>query len=265
MGWRGRLKLPKEHGAWAMLYVPLVIGTLAAHGERRPVLWLSAAVTFLFIARESLLAWWRARRRRQEATRARTVMLIYFALALLFGAPLILEHQRWGVIPLALGAFGLLLVNAEQAARLEDRTVRGEILAILGLTMTAPAAHYVIRGRWEAEAFVLWGVSALYFASSVFYVKLRMTAAHGRSPELRARARRQCALYHSFLIAALVGLALTHRMGVFLTLAFAPALGRALWHVVRPAEQVNLRRVGIAEIINAVVFLIFAALAFRHT
>jgi hypothetical protein len=51
---------------------------------------------------------------------------------------------------------------------------------------------------------------------------------------------------------------------VFLTIAFAPALGRAFWHVVQPAERVNLRRVGIAEIFNALVFLIFAALAFRR-
>ena len=264
MGWRDRLKWPKEHGAWAMLYVPLVIGTLVAEGERRPVLWLSTAVTFLFIARESVLAWWRARRRGREAASARALMLIYLALALVFGAPLLLDYRLFGLIPLAIGAAVLLLVNAEQAARLEDRTILGELLAILGLTMTAPAAHYVIRREWEAMAFGLWGVSALYFVSSVFYVKLRLSAAYGRSPEQCAQARRRCALYHAFLIVALLGLALTHRMGVFLTIAFAPALGRALRHIVRPAERVDLRRVGIAEIVNALVFLIFATLAFRH-
>ncbi|MCS6816627.1 MAG: YwiC-like family protein [Blastocatellia bacterium] len=263
MGWRGRLKLPKEHGAWAMLYVPLAIGTLAAEGERRPVLWLGLAVTFLFIARESVLAWWRARRRGQRAESARTLTLIYLGLALVFGAPLLLEYRLFGLIPLAIGAMGLLFVNAEQAVRLEDRTILGELLAILGLTMTAPAAHYAIRREWEPMAVGLWGVSALYFASSVFYVKLRVQAAYGRSPERRERARRQCAIYHAFLIIALLGLAFTHRMGVFLAIAFAPALGRALRHVVRPAERVDLRRVGLAEIANALVFLIFAALAFR--
>jgi hypothetical protein len=264
MGWRARLKLPREHGAWVMLYVPLVMGTMVAHGPRRPILWLSVAVTFLFIARESFLAWWRARRRDQEAIRARRLMLVYLCLAFAFGAPLVLLDRLFGLIPLAIVAFGLLLVNAEQVVQREDRTITGEVLAILGLTMTAPAAHYVIRGRWEAMALGLWGASALYFVSSVFYVKLRMAAAHGRSLEQRERARRQCALYHSFLIAALLGLVLTHRLGVFLTIAFAPALGRAFWHVVQPAERVNLRRVGIAEIFNALVFLIFATLAFRR-
>ncbi len=262
MSWRGRLKLPKEHGAWAMLYVPLAIGMLAAEGERRPVLWLSLAVTFLFLARESVLAWWRARRRGREARSARTLMLLYLGLALTFGAPLLLEYRLFGMIPLAIGALGLLLVNAEQAARLEDRTILGELLAIFGLTMTAPAAHYVIQREWEPMAWGLWGASALYFASSVFYIKLRMQAAHGR-PERREQMRRQCAIYHAFLIAALFGLALTHRMGVFLALAFAPALGRALRHILRPAERVNLRRVGLVEIFNALVFLIFATLAFR--
>jgi hypothetical protein len=264
MGWRARLKLPKEHGAWAMLYVPLAIGTLAAEGERRPVLWLSLAVTFLFIARESALAWWRARRRGHEARRARTAMSLYLALAAACGAPLLLNHRLFGVIPLAMGAVVLLWANLEQAVRREDRTVAGELLAIVGLTMTAPAAHYVIRQTWEAAAFGLWGVSVLYFASSVFYVKLRMAAAYGRSPEQRERARWRCAVYHAFVIAALLGLALTHRMGVFLVLAFAPALGRALWHVGRPAGRVDLRRVGIGEILNALVFLTFAALAFRR-
>lgn len=262
-GLRGRLKLPKEHGAWAMLYVPFGVGALTARPGGWPLLWLGLAATFLFIARESALAWWRARRRGRPEREALRFLLLYMSLALVFGAPLLLIYRLWGVIPLAAGAILLLFLNAEQAVRREDRTVRGEILAILGLTLTAPAAHYVGSRGWDDTALWLWGFSALYFASSVFYIKWRVLAAHGRETAQRDRARRQCAFYHAFLLVALLLLVFAQQMEIVLLVAFAPALGRALWYVAKPEERVNLKRVGLWEIAHALFFLIFAALAFR--
>ena len=78
---RARLKLPKEHGAWAMLYVPLVAGVLVAGSFSWRVVLIALAMTFIFIARESVLAWWRAHRRGGDKQESLRVMLIYLALA----------------------------------------------------------------------------------------------------------------------------------------------------------------------------------------
>ena len=66
---RSALKLPKEHGAWAMFYIPFVLGLLVSGNFNVPSLLLLIAATAAFISRESLLIWWRARRRAQPRRR----------------------------------------------------------------------------------------------------------------------------------------------------------------------------------------------------
>jgi hypothetical protein len=226
------------------------------------VLWLSLSATFLFIARESLLIWWRARSRGREADAARRLLVIYLALGAICGAPLIFHHQLFGLAPFALAGVILLAVNAQQAVRLEERTVLGESLAIIGLTMTAPAAYYVARGSWSSVAGWLWALSALYFASSVFYVKLRVLTLHARQPQARERVWRHCAFYHSFLLVSLLLIAATGSLHLFALIAFAPVLIRSFWSLLKPANRLNLRRAGVLEIIYSLVFLVFTTLTF---
>jgi hypothetical protein len=262
MNFRTTLQLPREHGAWAMLSVPFLIGVLVGGGQSWRVLWLGLAMTFVFIAREPLLLWQRARRRGKDSGAARRLVFIYFGLAALFSAPLLVFHHLFGLVLLGLLVMILLGVNTWQAGQREDRTVLGESLAILGLTLTAPAAHYVARGRWEVVALWLWALSALYFTSSVFYVKLRVLEST-RKEQARKQAWRHCALYHASLSISLVVLALTSSVYLFALVAFAPALLRAFWSLLKPAGQLNLRRIGVMEICYSLVFLIFMAIAFR--
>lgn len=264
MSWHATLKLPKEHGAWAMVSVPLIIGAVVAGSFSWRVVLLTLSATFLFIARESLVAWWRARQRGRVQRDAPLRLLIYGGLAAGFGAPLVFVYRLIWLIPFGVVAVALLAINTKQTEQLEERTIIGEILAIIGMTMTAPAAHYVARGEWHKTALWLWALSALYFTSSVFYVKLRVLTAHARTDELRRQIRRRCALYHGFLLGALLVFTLTGNVNLFAVIAFAPALGRAFWHLVNPAGQLNLRRVGMLEIVYSLVFLVFIALSFSR-
>jgi hypothetical protein len=263
MSIRKRLKLPKEHGAWAMLYVPLAAGASVAGGISWRVVLIALATTFILVARESILAWWRARSRGASNRESFRMMLVYLALAAASAAPLILISRLYWLAPLGLASVILLAVNAEQGARREDRTVTGEVIAILGLTLTAPTAYYVARREWDGVALWLWALCALYFASSVFYVKLRVHWLNRRKPQARRQALVRCALYHSFLLAGLAALAAIGSLNVFALAAFAPVLGRSFWQLLKPAAKLNLRRVGVLELVYSVVFLVFITLTFR--
>lgn len=263
---RSTLKLPKEHGAWAMFYVPFVLGLLVAGKFNLPALLLLLSATAVFIARESLLVWWRARKRgrqTQSAAEAGRLLTIYFLIAAATGVPLIAVYKLYWLIPLGLAGSMLLLVNGWQAADFEDRTVQSEVLAIIGLTMTAPAAFYVANGQWGQIAWWLWGLSAAYFASSVFYVKLRVAWLHAKNASEKSRVRRQCVGYHCFLIASLLVLSVTGSLPLFALVAFAPVLARTLRSLLKPENHLNLKRIGIAEIGYSVVFLLFITLTFR--
>ena len=263
MSLRSTLKLPKEHGAWAMLYVPFVLGTAVAGRVNWPVLLLLLSATAAFISRESLLVYWRARARGRDATEAGKALLIYLALAAAFGLPLILAFELFWLIPLGGIGAALLLINGRQAARMEERETMSEIMAIAGLTMTAPAAYYAASGRWELTAFWLWLLSALYMASSVFYIKLRVYRLNPRKQAEQRLALRSCAFYHSFLIVALPALIVAGSLSLIAFIAFAPALVRTFWGMLAPKSKVNLTRAGILEIVYSLIFLVCAALGFR--
>jgi len=265
MSLRFALKLPKEHGAWAMLYVPFVLGVAVAGRVNWQVLLLLLSATAVFISRESLLVYCRARARGRDATEAGRTLLLYLALAAAFGSPLIFACNLFLLIPLGLVGAALLLINGKQATRMEERSTTGEIMAIGGLTMTAPAAYYAASGRWDVTAFWLWLLSALYMASSVFYIKLRVYRLNPRKQAEQRQALRSCAFYHSFLIVALLALIFAAGWGLFVFIAFAPALLRTFWGMVRPKTKMNLTRAGILEIVYSMIFLVCAALNFHAT
>ena len=157
MSIRSKLKLPKEHGAWAMLYVPFVLGVMVAWKMSLPVLLLLLATSALFISRESLLVWWRAQKRGRQtdsSNQAGRLLILYGLIAAATGAPLILSYHFYWLLPLAVIGCVALAVNGKQATEFEDRTVQSEVIAIAGLTMTAPAAYSVALGGWNQTA--LW-------------------------------------------------------------------------------------------------------------
>ena len=246
-----------------MLYVPFVAGALVGGSFSLRIVLLFFAITFFFIARESLLAWWRGRRQARPAEGSGRTALIYLALAALSGAPLVLVYKLyWLAVPATVGVI-LLAINAEQAARRQDRTLSGEFMAIGGLTLTAAAALYTGSGRWDITSLWLWAMCALYFASSVFYVKLRVYTMSPRKEEARRHMWWASAGYHLFLLAGLAAFAATGSLSLFALVAFTPVLGRTFWSLFKPARQINLKRIGVLEIIYSVVFLVFITLSFR--
>src|SRR5262249_40827381 len=175
MSLRYTLKLPKEHGAWAMLYVPFVLGVAVAGRVNWPVLFLLLSATAVFISRESLLVFWRAHARGRDAAETGRTLLLYFALAAAFGLPLILAVKLFWLIPLGVIGAALLLINGRQATRMEERSTTGGIMAIAGLTMTAPAAYYPPSGRWEMTALWVWLFGPAYIASHRFFTTLSLS------------------------------------------------------------------------------------------
>ena len=263
MGIGANLGIPKEHGAWGMLYVPLVAGALVAGAGGWRFALLTAAVTFLFVGRESVLRLWRARARGRSDRDSLRRVCVYLLLASASGAPLIwVWRLRW-MAALGGAALALLAWNAVQVVRREERTMFTEVLGIAGLTLTAPAAHYAGRMEWTSTAWWLWCLHALYFSGSVFYVRLRVRAAHPKGAGDLTSIRWLCGAYHLVLLPAVVVVPDMGASRLLLMAAYLPVIARAVWHVARPGTRLSLRRIGRLEIVYSLVFLGFVVAAFR--
>lgn len=238
-----------------MLYVPMLLGFLVGRTWTWNILTLFLAATGCFLGRGPLLAWARAVRWQKPIGDARQLSLLYLGVGCSAGLVLLFLSEKWFLAPMAGLAAIVLGINTWQGMVREDRTILGEVTAILGMTMTAPAALYTTTDRFDWLLAILWLIAILYFASSVFYVKMRVLAAHERSPGSAIRARNTCLQYHTFLVVAVVALAVLRLVPPPAALGFLPVAGRAFWYAARPEKKLNLKQIGWTEVVFSLIFL----------
>lgn len=178
---RRALIVPREHGAWGMLLIPLLTGGAVGHfdgGRLFPVLLLTLAVLALFWLRtplESLLGTGSIRvqtRQERQTVLALIVPLATFAAVVLsarFGRGNYRNLVWLGTIAGVAFAAQIFLKKAGRATRMA-----AEVVGALTLTSTAPAAYCVATGRLDAKAWILWLLNWLFAADQVHFVWLRI-------------------------------------------------------------------------------------------
>ncbi len=260
--------VPREHGAWVMLSAPLVLG-LAAAGSAPllPTTLLAVVSLSAFMAWEPAFRALRGRPRPGDQIWAAVLFTILASSA----CGLLVSGPGSGLLPLAVAglAVGVVTGILRRVGRKRlDRTVLGEVLAVSGLTLTAPAAWVVGRGELSGAAWWLWAASTAFFASGVVHVKTLMRCALHKSNWTRAVHRQLCGpslLYHMLLGAAALWAATNQpQAGFWIAAAYLPVVARGLYGSVRPARRMpRLVRVGALESLYAVWFLVSASIAAR--
>lgn len=254
----GRPPLPGEHGAWVMLYTPLLAASIGAGADVMHAVLLGLAVTGAFFGQHAAGLVLRGRR----DVSARRWLWIYAGVWVICGAILFWILETADLLWIGVPAFGLMawqLGRSRFARKRVDRSVPGEFLAIAGLTLTAPGALVAATGALSMTAFGLWVLFAVFFGSSVFFVKMHLQAVQvkqGVSWLDRLRLGRGLLVYHVALAAGLLAI---YRMGApaggLLLLGFAPAILRALIGWMRLSNRLpNLKRVGLIESVYALWF-----------
>jgi len=158
-----------------MLYVPLFTALIGLHASFDMALLLMLTVTGAFLAQHTTILFIQDR-----AAKGTGLWLVIYAVAFVFGAAVLLSIYTlldliYIGIPTAI-ALTWLFIRSRYSRKRIDRTFTGEILAISGLTLTAPAAVIVATGHLSQTAIGISGLNMLFFASSVLFVKMRILA-----------------------------------------------------------------------------------------
>jgi hypothetical protein len=257
--------MPKEHGAWAMLYAPLLIAIGFAGRFDTPVWLFIAVVTLAFLAHEPVATLARFHgaplARKERLQQARLWLIIYAILAAPACALLLFFYNRWHLLTMGVLLMVLFGLHTYLTSKRIERQFTGEFLGVLSLTLTAPAAYYVALGRIDKLGLLLWLFNLLYFSSAIFYVKMRVSRSVKRSnADLLTW---QCAGYHLLLLAGITLIVWRGWFSALVLLAFLPAIGRA-FSAMRPEEnRLNLKRLGIAEIGYTVAYVLFLVFGLR--
>ena len=256
--------LPPEHGSWVMLYAPLLLALISNQiFVIGPALLIVMAATGLFLARNTTLLVMRGRRRPGIVF----WLVIYYALFFTGAVPLFVYYRRINLLPIGFVAAALYWAHAKlyrpPSAKRLDRTIFGEFLGVAALTLTAPAARVAVIGRMDWTAGLLWISAILYFTSSIFTVKMMLSAAKHRDEidrGARWRLGRNHLLYHVVLVMIIFsyGLTVGGTAGLFIVTAYLPLLIRAFsrWYTLSNRLPV-LKRIGWMEAAYTAWFILF--------
>lgn len=262
-----RAPLPREHGAWVMLYAPLVTGLAVYDVDAVDAVLLVILATAAFFAQNAvgLLL----RERGGESTRR---WLLGCTLLVALGAAALWWRGDGAVLMLAVPV-GVLAswqaLRRRQTRRQIDHSTLNEMLTVPVLGLGAPAAQIVAAGAVTAHALLPAFLFGGYFLGSVLFVKMLVAAARTGSRDERGPLRWEhggaCLAYHAALAWGLGAAAITTPGSRWLLLpvlaGLLPVLGRTLWMwwTLSPGPP-PLRRVGFIEVAVATWFSAWAGL-----
>lgn len=253
--------IPREHGAWGMLLVPLAAGAIVASAYRVDAVSLSyfvLAAFALFWMRTPAEAWLGTTPIKAQSQSERSAVLrTSLVLALLAASAIAALFYRGR-------ARGLLLIGAVSAAAfalqaLVKRPGRSgrmpaQIIGAIVLTSTAAGAFYVATGKLDRTALSLWLANWMFAGDQVHFVQVRIRGSRLNSLSGKLGHARGFFAGQILLLIAIVALTFVGFFPKLTLVAFAPVLVRGLWWFFKKAQPLDVHRLGFAELAQALVF-----------
>lgn len=228
--------LPREHGTWAMLIIPVLLGTFLTQFTWLHLFFILGWF-FLYLSSTPLLDMIRNRR---HIPSMMPWFLGYGLLALLFFAPVIWHVPK--VVLFGLPVLPLLCVNIYFILQRNERALLNDLCGIAIFALGGAITYYLGTEMFNSKIWVLYLLTILYFMGSAFYVKSLIRERNNSS------FRKISHVYHVFqLIAAFLA-------GGAIILAYLPGALKD-WFTPR-SKKIKPIHIGIIEIINSVVFFL---------
>ena len=258
---RRALVLPREHGAWGLLLVPLVTGgglALRQGGQVFPLLLLLVAALTLFWLRtpvESLLGTsaMRAETREERITVGVVVLALSKVAVVAMGALLWSGRNRelWLLGGMAAAAFVAQTLLKKLGRRWR---MLSEIVGTVGLTSSAAAAYYVVTGKLDGTAWMLWLANLAFAGNQIHYVQLRIHTARVEGLREKLTHGWTFAVGQAVMALVLVVVCVRGLMPWLALAAFVPILFRGWLYFFRKPAPLIVRRLGWSELAQAVTF-----------
>jgi hypothetical protein len=255
------LILPREHGAWGLLLVPMVTGAGIAFRESShilPALLLLVAALALFWLRtpvESLMGTSALRAQTKDERRAVAIVIAGLGIVAALALGALLWARQNPLLWLIGAAAGAAFVGQALLRKLGRRTrMLSEIVGTIGLAASGPAAYYVITGKFGPTAWMLWMANLIFAGNQIHYVQLRIHTA--RVEGTREKLARGWAFGAGQLVmaVALGAVCVLGLMPWIALIAFVPLLFRGWFYFFQTTGPLVVRRLGWNELGQAIAF-----------
>jgi len=256
--------LPKEHGAWAVFFLPMAVGTVITGDPSANLLLLFFSSTGCFLTYQPLQVLYRHAASDEKLHAARIWSLLFLSWAAIPTLFLLIQGF-WLLLPIgALAAASFLVTFSIIHNR--PKSIISDLEAVVGLTLTAPAAMYVLSGSLQWDAVLVWMLTALFFGSSVFYVHMKIRAFGLKKKMLTWRERFLIGylniLYHLAVLVILITLVHTRYTPALAFVAFVPVSLHAFIGTARLSSRVGFKKLGFLLLGQSLLFAILISLTF---
>ncbi len=261
--------VPREHGAWGILLVPLATGAIVAAGAAfNPVataLFVVATLS-LFWLRTPLEAWLGLSPIKAQTTdERRSVMKVIATLAAVALASVgLLFANGYTRGLLIIGSIAACSFAAQAAVKKLGRSGRmpAQIVGAIGLTSTAAGAYYVANGTLDATALLLWAANWLFAADQIHFVQIRIRGSRLTTWQAKVGRGRWFLLGQLGLLVVLAAASAGRTISPWVILAFVPALLRGISWFFSPSQPLDVHKLGFSELRQALLFGAILSAAF---
>jgi hypothetical protein len=252
--------ITKEHGSWAVLFVPMVVGAAYSNTFSWNVVWLAFSALGVFLSYVPVHTLLREFIGIPQGRAKLTAAKFWAATYLGFGALLILPllyQQLW--LLLVIGIFGAASFFGNfLLTRKVQKSIASDLIAVAGLTLSAPSAYYAATGLLDTNAFVLWLLNLLFFGCSVFYVHLKIKTCGMRKDSWRVREKLSAGklniLYHVIVVVLVLLLVMYRLTPATVIIAFFPMFIHAIIGTAKLGGRVQFKNLGLMLLGHSVLF-----------
>lgn len=248
-----------------MLLLSLFLGAGVAGSFHLPFVFLSLSAIALFSSLYSLGEGTKRVSTGRDMRREALSSFIYLLLSILFVAPLFLVYHIWSLLALSLLVAPFFFIYLYLIFRRKHRTPWAEMVNITGISFPAAASYFISAGAWSNTALLLWLLTFLYSASSVFYVRLkvRQKAPYRAGFNQRLSSGKGLLVYLAAMFVALIILAIAGAIQFLLFAAYLPLALKALFAIFYSRGVTSIKIVGFTEVGYTLLFGILFIIIFE--
>ena len=258
--------LPKQHGVWFIFTTAYVMGHFIFALDISKSFLLCSSMFFLIFSQSAMVFFVKERRARRKGIEYLFLSFIYLVIASIPAFYLILRYDLWGLLLFAGGVGILAFISLYFSYTGRDLTVTAEILNILILSTVVPAIGYVRYGKFSLSLLAIWIATAFFYLGSIFRVRYLIRDRKFLASEFPTRLKMNynSLLYHTLTYLVIIFFSFIGLLPQLMIVAFLPTYLRALYIVVkRYKTPPPVPRIGWAEVLNSVIFIVLSIFAYR--
>ncbi len=264
-----RIIFPKEHGSWAILLIPFLIGAkIGGRFEIKTLIFL-ISVLALFLAYQSMVITAKSKLQisKERLKDAITSLFIFLPVVAISSYALLFYFKLYGLLTFGIVVIIAFLIQLYLSKLHLDKKIAGQLFSMAILVITAPSTYYVQTGKFDFITLKIYLLNLIFFGSGIIYVRMKISAIAGKKDKFTFREKifigKYNIAYHITILFLLIILFVKNSINFLMFTGFLPIIIHSLMGTFLLKKKVNFKKLGWTETIYSILFAVMVIIGFQ--